>query len=200
LSTPEPDALAWEKYPQFHQWFNKLYLSERLGYKCGPCGLAPAESGWYCVRPVINLAGMGVGARKQWINAGDNRSVEPGYFWCEWFDGRQISATYRWRSGWIPVSAFEGVRDVENLSRFSYWMRTEAPILRGFEELHSAEVLNVEFIGDRIVEINFRESPDPDADLFIPIWADMDVPEDMIPSFEDADGYLEVPRLGFVVR
>jgi hypothetical protein len=79
-------------------------------------------------------------------------------------------------------------------------MRTEAPILRGFEELHSAEVLNVEFIGDRIVEIHFRESPDPDADLFVPIWADMDVPEDMIPSFEDADGYLEVPRLGFVVR
>jgi len=28
----------------------------------------------------------------------------------------------------------------------------------------------------------------------------MTVPEDMIPSFEDATGYLTVPRLGFVVR
>jgi len=195
----EPDASAWEKYPQHRQWFNKLTFAESQGLKCGPAGVAPPSSDWYCVRPVMNLYGMGVGARKQWINEGDD-SLEPGYFWCEWLDGRHISATYRWRSGWIPVSAFEGVRTSPELSRFDYWMRCEAPSLRGFTEFHDVELLNIEFIGGVAVEIHFRGSPDPDGDVIIPIWADMEVPEDMIPAFDDGGGHLEVPRLGFVVR
>lgn len=196
----EPDALAWKKFPQFHHWFNKLFVSLAFGYRCGPAGVAPDTSDWYCVRPVMNLAGMGVGARKQWIEAGNNRSVEPGYFWCEWFDGRHISATYKWQEGWHATTAFEGFHDELNLSRFDRWIRTDAPALEGLQELRDAELINVEFIGDRVIEIHFRESPDPDGNLLIPVWADMTVPEDMVPSFEDATGYLTVPRLGFVVR
>lgn len=196
----EPDALAWKQYPQHHQWFNKLYFSEQMGYNCGPNGLAPEESNWYCVRPVMNLAGMGVGARKQWINAGDNRSVEPGYFWCEWFEGDHISVTYRWRSGWVPISAYEGFHDGENLSRFAYWMRTDPLHLRGFVQFHDVELLNVEFIGGRPIEVHFRDTPDPDGNLIMPIWADMEVPDDMIEHFDDANGFLELPRLGFVVK
>ncbi len=66
------DDDAYKKYQKHHKWFNKLYLAESLGYNCGPCGLAPDVSGWYMVRPIYNLYGMGAFAEKKWIASHGN--------------------------------------------------------------------------------------------------------------------------------
>lgn len=199
------DIEAWDKYPYHRRWFDKLNLSLRLGYRCGPGGVAPRDSGWYVVRPIYNLEGMGVGARKQFITAGDSRCVEPGYFWCEWFDGPQHSVTYRWDRGWVPVSSWEGVLDGDgnDLSRFSCWRRSTwtAMLTYEFDELADCEAINVEFVAGRIIEVHLRPSPDPDQGVeIVPVWADQEDLGVDVASFDDAGGFLKVPRVGFRVR
>lgn len=205
LSTPKYDDDAWQEFPHHRDWFNKLWLSMLLDYNCGPCGVAPADSGFYCVRPIYNLAGMGVGARKQFISAGDYRQVEPGYFWCEWFEGDQHSVTYEWRNdNWMPVSSWRGERSDYDLSRFLYWERSMfAPLLPDtFSALADASFLNVEFVGGKIVEVHLRRSPDPEEwTVIIPVWSDEEPSTEgtFIPHYDDADGYLSTPRIGFIV-
>jgi hypothetical protein len=197
------DIEAWAEFPHHRRWFNKLELSLDLGYHCGPCGTSPERDGWFVVRPIYNLEGMGVGARKQFLRAEDNRSVEPGYFWCEWFEGAQHSVTYRWDGGWQPVSAWQGHLADGSLSRFVRWTRAnwQRPLPKQFDVLADCGVINVEFVGDQIIEVHLRSSPDPDwGNEIIPIWADDPADVDLIAAFDDAGGFLEVPRVGFVIR
>ena len=200
------DAEAWNKYPKHRQFFNKLVVAELFGVRAGPGGVAPPVSGWYCVRPVMNLSGMGIGARKQWIEAGDFRSVEPGYFWSEWLEGPHLSVTYewskRWEGEWVPTSVWEGFNSDKNLSRFSKWEKkplADAPRMYKLRELGKVGLINVEFIGKKVIEVHLRPSPDPDGvRRIVPIWADDEI-EGYEPDFDDADGHLEVPRLGFII-
>ena len=47
---------------------DKLILASKMGYKCGPAGIDVPESGDYCVRPVVNAYGLGIGAKKRLIS------------------------------------------------------------------------------------------------------------------------------------
>ena len=205
------DQSTYRKYPQYTHWHNKLWFSEKMGYDCGPANIAPTTSGWYIVRPIINLLGMGVGAKKIWIEAGDSISVPLGYFWCEWFDGSQYSVTYKWFDWWWnPVSSWEGIKDAENLSKFHRWERSTflPEIGLFFHEISSVGTINVEFIGNKPIEVHLRTSPDPNYDILVPIWKDEEYLIDKytgmgytyINSYDDADGFLDTPRLGFMVK
>lgn len=212
------DNHAYEKYPHYRNWFNKLWVAERLGYVCGPSGVAPPDTNQYIVRPIYNLAGMGIGARFQIIEEGDIRATEPGYFWCERFYGRHISASFKFHHGvigeWKPISAFEGFTNpYESLTKFQEWKRLgldwvpEVP--RELNELSDVDIINVEFIGGKVIEVHLRDTPDPDYDHFIPVWAsDLGRKKeymekngfDFVESYDDADGHLEDPRIGFLVK
>ena len=210
----DDDAEAWARFPDHHLWFNKLWLAEMLGYTCGPAGTSVPVSGQYIVRPTYNLSGMGVGARKCLLEVDDYRSVPPGFFWCEWFDGDHISSTFvRVGDGWEVRSSWRGVRSGASLSRFAYWERCrESPDLHPFiASLTDVPVINVEFIGGRPIEVHLRDSPDPQGwGRIVPVWADelddggkwvdgVDRPGTFVASFDDADGFLEVPRIGFMI-
>jgi len=205
------DVEAYREYPYLTHWYNKLWLSEQLKYHCGPAGLAPDASGWFVVRPIVNLSGMGIGAKKIWIDAGDYRQVRPGYFWCEWFEGRQYSVTYRWNEwSWVPVSCWEGIKDDKDLSKFYKWTKADhyPPLSILFHELSDLEVINVEYIEDKPIEVHLRTSPDPDYNELIPVWEGqekvvdkhVDMGYSYISSYDDGDGFLELPRIGFLVK
>lgn len=205
------DIQAYRKYPELTNWYNKLWLSEKLGYDCGPASIAPTRSGWYIVRPIINLSGMGAGAKKTWIEAGDAKKVPLGYFWCEWFEGRQYSLTYEWKGHWWnAVSSWEGIKDEENLSKFHRWERCDylPEIDISFHELSRVRKINIEFIENHPIEVHLRTSPNPDYDILIPIWLGeenlVDKYEKMGYSYihaqENADGFLDITRLGFMVK
>ena len=166
------DSEAYRKYPQLVHWYNKLWLSERLGYRCGPAGIAPEASGWYIVRPIMNLLGMGIGAEKVWIDKDDYTKVRPGYFWCEWFDGRQYSITYRWEGSWVPISCWEGMKDEDDLSRFYKWIKSShyPSLSHLFNELSDIETINIEYIENFPIEVHLRTSPDPIYNELIPVW------------------------------
>lgn len=211
-SKPElkDDKEAYVFFPQHRKWFNKLELSERLGYNCGPSGIYPSNSGEYIIRPIYNLCGMGVGAHVKYIESRDTTKVPPGYFWCEYFYGNQYSVTYECKDGWVPTNCWKAYKKKNNLSRFTKWVRDfHYPKLpHFFDELKDVGLINVEFIKDKIIEVHLRASPDPNYNILIPIWTDDKKPLDsyvelgytFIESFDDADGFLEIPRIGFMVK
>ena len=206
------DSEAWEAFPNKRKWFNKLWLSSKLGYDCGPCGVAPTKSAYYVVRPIYNISGMGAGARVQWIESNDYTRVEPGYFWCEYFNGSQYSVTYENRnSKWEPINSWKAFRNVKSLSKFDAWVRTdyspELPSL--FNDLFEIKRINVEFIEDKPIETHLRDSPDPNYDILIPVWEDFEEKEidkliqmgyTYLESYDDADGFVKPARLGFLVK
>lgn len=204
----DSDAYKW--YPHLKHWYNKLWLSEQLGYDCGPAGIAPTISGWYIVRPIMNLLGMGIGAKKIWIDEGDSTKVQPGYFWCEWFDGRQFSVTYEWSGQWNPISCWEGIKDTDNLSKFYKWIEVEFFIQLSsmFDALSDVEKINVEFIEDKPIEVHLRTSPDPKYREIIPVWEGQEKMVDIhlhmgysyISNHDDGGGFLELARIGFLVK
>jgi len=212
------DNHAYEKYPHHRNWFNKLWVAERLGYVCGPSGVAPKETKEYIVRPIYNLAGMGVGARFQTIEAGSERATEPGYFWCERFHGRHISASFKFHHGvtgeWQPVSAFEGFQDFkEPLTKFKEWYKLGLDwvpdVPRELNELSDVALINLEFIDGKVIDVHLRDTPDPDYIHFIPIWAsDFGAKKqymeennyNFVESYDDADGHLKDPRIGFLIK
>lgn len=207
MYSPNNDAEAWLLLPSYRAWFDKLLVSQRLGYLCGPGGVAPKVSGAYIVRPIYNLSGMGAGARRQWIDACDDRGVEPGYFWCEYFTGDQHSVSYEWNDTlqrWLPLSSWKGTLAEGSLTRFLKWERSSfAPQPPAIcNELSKIGQINVEYIGDKAIEIHLRLSPDPEwGDEIIPVWSDQTPPDaDFFESFDDADGHIGIARLGFVVK
>ena len=213
------DSDVWRNRPDLRMWFNKLYVANEMHYNCGPCGVSPDQSGYYIVRPIYNLSGMGVGARKCYIEAGDTSVVKPGYFWCEYFEGSQYSVTYSldMSDGWpkyVQQSCWKATRDETNLYRFFKWERQDLYIplpqmLVRELEFSNVEFINVEYIDTKPFEVHFRNTPDPDYNELIPIWEDddpgsIDFYKDQgytwIEARDNADGFLPNCRLGFMVK
>ena len=57
------DDEAYHKFPGSNWVYNKLQLSEKLEYHCGPAGTKVDREGEYIIRPITNLSGMGAGAK-----------------------------------------------------------------------------------------------------------------------------------------
>jgi hypothetical protein len=150
---------------------DKLILAKRLGYYCGPAGVAPVP-GTYIVRPIMNLRMMSSGASIEQLS-GD--SIPDGYFWCEVFSGRHLSFDYNYG---VQTLAVEGFRKSSRLDRFSHWTRTEdvftlPPILQ--EIARRYPWFNVEVIGDKVIEAHFRYNDDfqnHSATTVVPVWRD----------------------------
>lgn len=169
------DQNEWESVDPELLWvYDRLILSRRLGYVCGPAGVAPPRSGYYVIRPVVNFRGMSRGARIQWLAAGDTKSVPDGSFWCQRFEGRHISIDYHWGQQELTV---EGFREPHQpLDRWSRWQRVTYPyelpdILA--QVAQQQPWLNVEIIGNRVIEAHLRYNPDfqgHDADVIRPVW------------------------------
>ena len=204
------DSDAWTLYPQHHKWFNKLYIAELEGYSCGPSGVAPTISAEYIIKPTYNLSGMGIGARVEYIEAGDYSKVEPGYFWCEYLEGNHYSVTYRWDSYWKALHTYQGFNDKRCLTKFFKWIRVDTVIAAPdyLACLSDVPIINVEYKGTKPFEIHLRGTPDPTVDEMIPIWQSNIDSISMyanqgyvfIESFDDANGMLIDSRLGFMIK
>lgn len=211
------DDQSYNLYPQQRKWFNKLWLAEFMGYRCGPCGVEIPQTGTYVVRPIYNLSGMGVGATVQQLDKGD-LSVPAGYFWCEYLRGSHYSVNYEWQEDykiggrWVGVNCWEGINMPINLSKFVEWKRSDyiPELSYQFKPLgEDVKHINVEFIDDNPIEVHLRHSEDPDYDHIIPVWSsDLGVKKEymeihgysFISAYDNADGQLDDPRIGFLVK
>ena len=167
---PQNDEDIWPQVPLEHLWlFDKLILARKLGYQCGPAGVPVPVPGWYIVRPVTNLLGMGRGAEVLWIEASTDH-LPPGYFWSERFLGRHVSVDYHY--GW-QILAVEGFRNSgDPLWKFSRWERVEDRYELPLEILAEYTYSNVEFGGGQVIEVHLRKNPDfqYQNSWAVPVW------------------------------
>jgi len=220
----DEDVEAWYNFPNDRNFFNKLWLADQLGHKCGPGGIPVPDAGTYIVRPTYNLAGMGVGAKKMELSPEEwnTGAVPAGYFWCEYLEGDHYSATYfKEDKEWKLLHNWQGWNDKSNVIKFTRWLKLDtAPKLP--KELAEIDIpiINVEYKGNNPIEIHFRPSGNPDGTTddqwneYIPIWQDtsenyknslveqgyiwIDNPfEDW---YEDIEPYFHERRLGYYVR
>lgn len=193
------DAEAWAACHDFDAWiFDKMILSRRLGYLCGPVGVDVPKPGWYVVRPCVNALGMGRGARFMWIERSTD-DLPLGFFWSEIFEGEHLSVDYLHGE---PIMAVRGHRDPDRpLYEWISWeavaVRPDLPhqirqALRG-----TYRIMNVEYIGGKVIEVHLRGNPD-----FVDGYDEMIVARS---GDSRPDGYIFVPapdynRIGFFAR
>ena len=167
------DSDVWTTIDAEDLWiYDKLILSRRLGHECGPAGVAPSRTGRYCVRPISNYRMMGRGSSIVHIEQGQD-TIPDGYFWCELFTGRHLSFDYNWGRQCLAV---EGIRHEGRTDRFAQWQRVDDVFaLPGI--LHAVAVrhewLNIETIGDKIIEAHLRYNDDFEghgANTIVPVW------------------------------
>mgnify|MGYP000137399647 CR=1 FL=1 len=172
----DAEELVWKTINPDHIWIlDKLILSRKLLYNCGPVGLDVPNPGHYIVRPCVNLLGLGLGTQKVWIEKNTDH-LPVGHFWCEWFDGRHLSIDYKWGK---QVLAVEGHKPSDTFTRWDHWVkvsdRLKLPeILSNIS--HNYEYINCEFIGKKLIEVHLRHNEDFAGNIthFIPVWAGED--------------------------
>ena len=190
----------WNQIHSEDLWvYNKLILSRVLGYTCGPVGTSVPKPDFYIVRPSMNLLGMGRYARKEYIYKYTG-SYHPSEFWCELFEGDHISVDYQNKEQRLTVL---GTRDEMNpLYKWDMWEKIDikVPYPKILEKLKgNYEWINCEFIGNRLIEVHFRQNPDfrYENDIAIPIWDNNDLKKYSDYTFVPDSDYL---RKGFMVK
>jgi len=204
IMTEDPEVSAWKNCHPDDLWiFDKLLLSKKFNYLCGPGCVPVPKADFYVVRPVMNLYGMGVGAEVKWLTPADSTAVPPGYFWCEEFKGRHLSIDYD-RNG-VQLNCVEGFRRSNApLYKFSEWkvvnqIREFPDVLKNL--IGTYAFYNVEMIGDKIIEVHLRQNHDPIQNDLRVCWEQDKKHENLrlLLHHEDADGYLPEKRLGFYI-
>jgi len=167
------DSDVWEFIDVEDLWiYDKLILSRKLGYHCGPAGVAPVKSGNYIVRPISNYRMMGRGSSIMYLEKGED-VIADGFFWCEIFTGRHLTFDYNYG---VQCLAVEGFKDSERTDRFSLWKKIDEQFeLPSFLQplAKKYEWMNIEVIGDKIIEVHLRYNDDfsnHSSNVIIPIW------------------------------
>jgi hypothetical protein len=163
---------VWRTLNPDDMWIlDKLILSKKMGYMCGPVGIDVPVSDWYIVRPCVNPMGLGLGADKIWIDRSTDH-LPLGFFWCEWFTGRHLSVDYHFGSQDVTV---EGIKPESTFTQWTSWKRVEdivplPDILKDLAQRY--EWINCEFIDSKLIEVHLRHNEDFEngIDHFIPVW------------------------------
>jgi hypothetical protein len=153
---------------------DKLILSRMLGYSCGPASMDVPEPGWYVVRPCVNAAGMGAGAKEMRLER-ETDHLPPGHFWCEWIQGEHYSVDYQHGKQILSVQGY--LTSSKDLSRWEAWYLRDKqfPLPHILKDLAKKyEYINVEYIDRHPIEVHLRQNPDwmlaEDIVELRPVW------------------------------
>lgn len=225
----EEDFQTWRMYPKYRNLFNKLEVALSQGLNAAPAAVNPLHEGYYISRPIYNLYGMGLGAKKFWYSDDmynsmlNNDIVPPGHFWCEWVDGDHLSIDFHRnpQNGlFYTRSVWQGKHySKDNLTKFQTWTRLDSNIHLYDIKLdlpwndEKVVAINLEMIGKYVIEAHLRLGNDPWDDLPVgtvvtPVWNDEAVPEDVEfrgnlhadMEYYSASGYLSDVRRGYIIE
>jgi hypothetical protein len=193
------DEQAYEVFLDDRHLYNKLTLSQQLGYVCGT-DIIPETKLWI-VRPIINFEGMGRGAVIRKFQKGEQ--IDSNCFYCEVFTGKHVTIDYIKKQGvWHQGATFQGTNSHNNLVQFVCWKRVTYPhpIPQILVNVQS-DCVNIELIGNKLIEVHLRPNPDPVMyDEFWPIWSATQKPPGVnYTRIDDLDDETDLNRLGFFV-
>ena len=196
----QEDFQTWDLYQnKYRHLFNKLEIALYQGLHAGPAGVPPQKDGDYIYRPVYNLYGMGIGATKFTYDSSmaddiiSNAIIPPGYFWCEWVEGDQLSIDFHRnpKTGiFYTRSVWQGIHyGDDNLTKFKQWTRLPSSTRSYHINLRlpwndpDVTAINLEMRGQYVIEAHLRLGGDPFDDLPVgtvvtPVWDDMEIPKD----------------------
>lgn len=166
------DDEVWPLIDDDDLWiFDKLILSRKLEYVCGPVGVSVPRPDWYVVRPCVNLMGMSKGVSIEHIDNSTNH-LPAGYFWQEVFEGRHLSVDYK---DGHQILCTQGFCNTADVTKFDRWVVTDdTPNLPDLikDIVVKYPTVNIEMIGGKIIEIHLRGNPDfvDGAKEIIPVW------------------------------
>ena len=196
------EDIAWTNTDIEDLWiYDKLILSKKMGYVCGPTGVDVPQDGFYIVRPVTNIVGLGIGAYEQYLTVeGWTDHLQPGTFWSEIFEGDHLSIDYEWGE---PILNIQGFRYPESFVRWKKWIKVEQTvelpdILKPMAKKY--QFMNCEYIGGKLIEVHLRKNPDFEFDNveFIPVWEGQDTTPPKGYRYVDCPEYNQ--RIGAFVR
>ncbi len=152
--------------------YNKLIISKKSGYTCGPIGVSVPKPGFYIIRPMVNFLGMGINSRIEWIE-NETDHYHPGEFWCEVLSGEHLSVDFYKKESKLVV---KGTREPgEPLYKWKKWEKIDKivkfpKILNNLKGEY--DWINCEFIENRLIEVHFRQNPDfrHGNSVAIPVW------------------------------
>lgn len=184
--------------------YNKLNLSRVLGYACGPAGARVPKPSFYMVRPSMNLNGMSQHAKKMFLYDHTNH-LYPSDFWCEYFEGHHISVDYHEKK---PILTVIGSRDREDLFyKWTRWLKLDEYTIEFPEILNDLSgnypYINCEFIGERLIEVHFRQNPNFQYNnrIAVPVWKEDT--NDSLRYIREGYRWIDAPsyeRLGFYIK
>jgi len=160
---------------------DKLFLSKKLQYNCGPTGVYVPKPGWYITRPCVNFMGLGMGAKKVWLDLKTDH-LPIGHFWCEWFNGSHYSVDWNPKTR-TKLYTVKGTKDKDTLTKWNKWKKVSNKTIHWYPKrfddiLSNYDHINIEYIGNKIIEIHLRPNEDfeeKDIKEFIPVWEGQDV-------------------------
>jgi len=174
IPTDDPDSWRW--YPA-HRWvYDKIAVALSQGLDAGPHGVKPPHFPVFS-KPMINLKGMGAGSRVLATLTDYEAYGQPGHMWMTRLEGRHVSSDLAVVDG-EPVWWRHVTGAPSGEGTFDYWTMHAAPDaaienycgswvrqhLRGYTGM-----LNIETIGERIIEVHLRFS-DQWPDLYGQGW------------------------------
>ena len=168
------DRDVWTQCPSDWLWiYDKVIVARKQHILAAPAGIAVPRDDWYVVRPITNIRMMARGAGRRYLLK-DSDDVPDGFFWSEILTGRHISVDYHWGKQELTAEGFR--YDPDRLDRFSRWAKVsdQMPLPEWLRDLGSqAQWINVEYIGDKAIEVHLRWNDDfanHTADEIIPVW------------------------------
>ena len=170
----------WKTIDSEDIWImDKLILSRKLGYNCGPVGIDVPNPGWYIVRPCVNALGLGLGAQKIYLEE-DTTNLPYGHFWCEWFEGDHYSVDFLPSWG-TKIMTVKGFKNPNTFTKWDKWIKVENKTEHEIPKILYPTILkydtiNLEYIGNKLIEVHLRRNEDFDGSIseFIPVWEGQD--------------------------
>jgi hypothetical protein len=200
---PVNDAAAWRLNPAHRHIYDKLRLALDAGLTAAPCGVSPMDLGIapdaeVFVKPITNLAGMGLSARS--VRA-DQVPMEPGSYWCERLTGTHTSSDCLVQDGEPRWFAHTRGSDLKDASRPVYWaIGVELPQIEAWvgdwvrrNLAGYTGICNIELIGGKPIEAHLRGSNgffDLYGPDFLPAWVALVDGDDFSPPPPIPGGYV----------
>lgn len=193
------EDFVWKNIDPNDIWvLDKLILSRKLGYNCGPVGLDVPHPGNYIVRPCVNMLGLGLGTQTVYIEK-ETMHLPVGHFWCEIFEGRHLSVDYYYG---IQRLCVEGFKSPNTFTKWDKWIKTQdvVPYPNILAQFIDMPTINCEFIDGKLIEVHLRHNEDFDNNIieFIPVWEGQDT------TAPDGYKYIDYPevhgRIGAFVK
>lgn len=131
---------------------NKMEMLSRIGVDVYPCGVN-APAGIYCIRPLMNMMGMGGGGFFKVDHPGGRIRNRPGYFATPWVDGVQS-----WTYYLLDVPQRQTIGTLQGDGRMTVQNRSAGlpampVVLQGI-----SRYMQIERIGDTIIEVSPRHA------------------------------------------